>query len=88
MGTAKILNMEERCDICRKKKAEFLCDMPTFRSKMLHLKKENGVTDYENSFKWTTHTCDRKICRECAVEVGGDIHFCKCCMDKLRQIAR
>lgn len=84
----KVVKIYDRCDICHKRKVEFLCDMPTFRSKMLHLKKENGVTDYENSFKWITHTCDRKICRKCAVEVGGDIHFCKCCMDKLRRVAR
>lgn len=80
----EIAKIYDRCDICHKRKAEFLCDMPIFRSKTLHLKKENGVTDYENSFKWVTHTCDAKICRKCAVEVGGDIHFCKRCMSKLR----
>lgn len=84
----KILSADERCDICHKRKAEFLCDMPIFRSKMFHLKKENGVTDYENSFKWTTHTCDRKICVKCAVEVGGDIHLCECCMKKLSRLYR
>lgn len=88
MGVTKILSEEERCDICHKRKAEFLCDMPMFRSKTLHLKKENGVTDYENSFIWTTHTCDRKICRKCATEVGGDIHFCRNCVEKLKQIMR
>lgn len=84
----EIAKMYDKCVICNKRKAEFLCDMPKFRSKMLHLKKENGVTDYENSFKTTTCTCDAQICRKCSVEVGGDIHFCKSCMDKLRQIAR
>lgn len=85
----EIAKMYEKCDICHKRKAEYLCDMPKFRSKALHLKKDNGiadygVTDYENSFKWITHTCDAKICCKCAVEVGGDIHFCKQCMNKLR----
>lgn len=72
------------CSICHKRKAEILCDMPRSRGKTLHIKKPNGVTDYENSFKWTTSTCDRPICKECAVEVGGDIHFCKACVAKLK----
>ena len=82
----EILPENERCDICRKRKAKYLCDMPTFRSKTLHIKKENGVTDYENSFKWHTHTCDKKICEECAVGLGGDIHFCKDCFEKIRKM--
>lgn len=86
MSVTKIPEPEERCDICHKRKAEFLCNMPMFRGKMMHLKKENGVTDYENSFKWTTLTCDRKMCSKCATEVGGDIHFCKRCVDRLRKI--
>lgn len=80
----EIAKIYDRCDICHKRKAEFLCDMPIFRSHTLHIRKTNGLTDEENSFKWITHTCDAKICRKCAVEVGGDIHFCKQCMNKLR----
>ena len=74
------------CAICHKRKAKYLCDMPKSRGKTLHLKKENGVTDYENSFKWFTDTCDLPICEKCAVEVGGDIHFCKWCIEKLKQL--
>ena len=74
------------CAICHKKQARFLCDMPISRGKTLHIKKENGVTDYENSFKWHTSTCDLPICITCAVEVGNDIHFCKDCVSKLKQI--
>lgn len=85
---AEITKIYDRCDICHKRKAEFLCDMPIFRTHTLHIRKTNGLTDEENSFKWITHTCDRKICKKCAAEVGGDIHFCKSCMDKLRQTAR
>lgn len=80
-----IVEIYGRCVICNKGKAEYLCDMPKFRSKTLHVRKENGATDNENSFKWITHTCDAKICQKCAVEVGGDIHFCKRCVDRLKQ---
>lgn len=82
----EILSSEQRCSICHKRKAEYLCDMPTARVKLLHIKRENGVTDYANSFKWTTLTCDRKVCKECTVEVGADIHFCKRCIKKLKEI--
>lgn len=84
----KIINFDDSqiCVICRKKKAEFLCDMPTNRMQPLHLHKENGVTDYENSFKWFTVTCDNPICKECAIEVGNDIHFCIGCADRFKKI--
>lgn len=86
MGEVVEIPQYEICTICRKRKAEYLCDMPTGRAKMLHLKKPNGVTDYENSFKWYTITCDRAICKECAIEIGNDIHFCKKCMKKIKSL--
>lgn len=82
----KILPANERCNICRKKKAEFLCDMPTGRMRTLHIKNEDGTTDYENSFKWITVTCDKNICRNCSIEIAGDIHFCKKCVEKLKSV--
>ena len=39
----KILSENERCQICRKRKAEFLCDMPVGRMRTLHFK-NNDVT--------------------------------------------
>ena len=84
----KILTANERCQICRKNKAEFLCDMPTGRMRTFHLKNEDGSTDYENSFRWFTNTCDKSICSKCATDIAGDIHFCKKCIEKLKQVIR
>lgn len=74
------------CRICKKKQAKFLCDMPNGRFKNMHIKKENGITDYENSFKWETSTCDVEVCEKCAIEIGNDIHFCKRCIERLKNI--
>ena len=74
------------CSICHKRQAKYLCDMPVGRIKTSHLKKSNGVTDYENSFKWSTYTCDREICEECAISLGNDIHFCKECMERIKRL--
>lgn len=79
----QILSTEERCDVCHKRKAEYLCDMPINRSHPLHLR-VGGKTDYQNSFKWITNTCDKKICKECAVDMSGDIHFCKDCIKRIK----
>lgn len=78
-----IIPSEERCEICRKKKAEFLCDMPKGRTKILHIKNPDGTTDYKNSFKNYMRTCDKRICDKCAVDLGNDVHFCKDCMEKI-----
>ena len=78
-----IISPEERCQICGKRKAEFLCDMPKGRAKMLHIKNPDGTTDYKNSFKSYTRTCDKRICDKCAVYLGNDIHFCKGCMKNI-----
>lgn len=73
------------CSICHKRQAKLLCDMPISRTKNLHLKLPNGLTDYENSFKEYTSTCDRAICEKCAVEVGDGLHFCKKCISELKE---
>ena len=82
----KILPENERYQICRKRKAEFLCDMPVGRMRTLHFKNDDVTTDYENSFKWLTNTCDKSICSKCATEIAGDIHFCKKCIEKLKRV--
>lgn len=78
-----IIPPEERCQICGKRKAEFLCDMPKGRTKILHIKNPDGTTDYKNSFKSYIRTCDKRICDKCAVDLGNDVHFCKYCMEKI-----
>lgn len=78
-----IIPSEERCEICRKKKAEFLCDMPKGRAKMLHIKNPDGTTDYKNSFKSYMRTCDKRICSKCALDLGNDVHFCKNCVKQI-----
>ena len=78
-----IIPPEERCQICGKRKAELLCDMPKGRAKMLHIKNPDLTTDYKNSFKSYMRTCDKRICDKCAVDLGNDIHFCKGCMNNI-----
>jgi hypothetical protein len=75
-----------KCQICGKKLATKQCDMPIRRGKHLHLKKENGLTDYENSFKEYTTTCDRYICDKCAVSVGDGIDFCLDCFKRIKNM--
>lgn len=72
------------CNICRKRKATLLCDMPIGRSQTMHVRNLDGTTDSENSFKEYTQTCDREICEKCAIEVNNGIHFCKTCYSKLK----
>lgn len=70
------------CVICRKRQATLMCDMPIARIKNLHVKVD-GLTDFNESFKEYTDTCDKAICEYCAKEVNPGIHFCKDCLTKL-----
>lgn len=72
------------CSICHKRQATLLCDMPLGLEKTMHMRLENGLTDYENSFKEFTITCDKPICEKCAVEVNPEIHFCKSCIEGMK----
>lgn len=73
-----------KCSICGKRQATISCDMPIGSIKNLHWKKLDGTTDYENSFKEYTKTCDRVVCNKCAKEIGYDRHICKICLAKLK----
>lgn len=84
MGDVIKVDDYELCSICRKRQAKFLCDMPVSRVKNLHLKLPDGSTDYENSFREYTETCDKAVCERCSVEIGNGIHFCKKCIGKLK----
>ena len=84
MGKVIEVGEFKRCIICKKRQATLLCDMPVGRIKNMHFKLPNGLTDYENSFKEYTNTCDREICEKCAIEVNSGIHFCKICLSKLK----
>jgi hypothetical protein len=82
----KVIEVEtfQKCAICHKRQATLLCDMPSGRTKTMHMKKPDGTTDYENSVKEYTNTCDEAICSDCSIEVTPGIHFCKQCMTKLK----
>jgi ribosomal protein L40E len=58
--------------------------MPIGRAKNLHWKLPNGLTDFENSFKESTVTCDKPICEKCATEVSKGAHICKDCGKKIK----
>ena len=72
-----------KCSICGKRQATILCDMPKGSVKNLHWKNSDGTTDYKNSFKEYTKTCDREVCEKCCKEVGHDRHICKICIEEL-----
>lgn len=73
------------CAICHKRQATILCDFPTGRVKNFHMRNSDGTTDFENSFKEYTTTCDNPVCSKCAVEIKPGIHFCKKCYEKLKE---
>lgn len=83
-----------KCDLCRRRKATLLCDMPKRVVKNLHITTRKKLldgtyvtkTDYENSFKQTTLTCDTQICERCSVLVGDGVHFCRECISKLSKL--
>ena len=75
-----------KCSICNKRKATLLCDMPKQQIMHFHVKLPIGETDFKNSFKKTTITCDNPICEKCATQVGAGIHFCKSCVTTLKEL--
>jgi hypothetical protein len=84
MGEVIEVGKFQSCTICHKRQATLLCDMPIGRIKNLHWKLPNGLTDYDNSFKEYTKTCDKPICEKCSKEVNQGVHFCKICLSKLK----
>lgn len=80
---------DERCSICGKKRGKFLCDFPLARVQNMHLRDEKtGETDYKNSFKIWTRTCDRLICEDCVIDMGDGIHICKKCSARFLEIVK
>lgn len=77
-----------KCQICGKRLGTKQCDMPIIRGKSLHLKNENGSTDYKNSFKGYVYTCDAIACDRCAVSMGSDIDICLNCVNKVQKIVK
>ena len=69
------LSPYDRCTICGKKEAVFLCDFPGNNILFDFPDTETG----EKIPIQQQSTCDRGICEDCAVEVGVDRHFCKAC---------
>ena len=55
---------EERCEICKIRKAKRLCDYV--------------VDEVWTSIDFQKHaiTCDKKLCEKCAVRLGGETDFC------------
>lgn len=67
---------EELCQDCMQRKAEFLCDMPSEPTYM-HIF-VNGYRKLE-----ITDTCDRQICKKCAIEIVKNRHCCKRCAERI-----
>ena len=64
MSPAEIVHYKERCWFCHKRKATLLCDFVV------------GWVQTTIDFRKTPQTCDRRICEQCAIHLGGDTHFC------------
>ena len=60
------ISMYELCMDCMKEKAEYLCDMPSDTA-FIH-RFVNGYRKLE-----IASTCDRQICRRCAIEITTNI---------------
>lgn len=60
----EIVNYQERCEFCRKRKHTKLCDFV------------DGYVWTSIDFQRTPNTCDRQMCDECATELAEEFHFC------------
>jgi len=58
----------QACYVCGGR-SEFLCDWPVARSHMM-----GEVQDARMEIR--PGTCDKRMCRRCANEVGPDRHYC------------
>lgn len=67
----------ELCQDCMQEEAEFLCDMPSTPT-FMHIF-VNGYRKLE-----ITDTCDRQICKKCAIEIVHNRHCCKRCAERIK----
>lgn len=65
----------DRCMVCGKKEAVLLCDFPVKRILFDCPDPKTG----EKVPVQQQNTCDLPMCKDCAVEVATDRHFCKTC---------
>jgi len=79
MGTVIEIGKFIPCEICKKRQATLLCDMPLMRVKNMHMPNK------KDSFKEYTVTCDKAICDKCAKDMGNGIHICKTCLEKFNK---
>ena len=60
------------CSVCHARRATCLCDFPAPR---VRLDVRRG-------------SCDRPLCRECAIHLAGDIDICPDCAERLARAKR
>ena len=60
------------CSVCHVRQARCLCDFPVGKIRPV---------DHHG-------TCDRPLCRECAIHLAGDIHICPDCAERLARAKR
>lgn len=68
----------DRCMVCGKKRAVFLCDFPANNILFDFPDPETG----EKVPMQRQNTCDLPMCKDCAIEVAENRHFCKTCAMK------
>ena len=75
MQEIDIIPHEERCEFCRNS-ATNICDYPVGHWVSPHMVAEVGKLI----------TCDRRICNDCATNLGYETDFCPDCMEKVRKL--
>lgn len=72
-----VIVLSDLCEVCRKKEGALFCDFPkatTWNAKPAR-----------NGFRRNVVTCDRKVCKDCAVHIAHEIDFCPDCVNDLEK---
>lgn len=90
MGDSFPFEGKRLCDVCGKRIATRLCDMPIGRMSFCgHLPRHLAVM-LPSRIVWEvpmhqTVTCDRALCDRCAVSLGPDIDLCPACVQRVKE---
>lgn len=84
MNTYEILSIEERCDVCKKRKATKLCDKVISEYRYCgHPPKTSSGHFLPGIDLVGTITCDKKLCDRCAVHITG-MDLCPDCFEEIK----
>lgn len=69
------------CHYCGKP-AQFLCDMPVARHRWAGHPPRSEMERGNTTMDWT-QTCDKPVCKECAIALSEDVHICSDCAERV-----